>query len=158
MAAGWLSDQSIAQTFSGGMPDLYLWPMRLFSCLAALLLFFQSCTRPVKELQPLIQGADSVAVNIFTGDGRMDSVRRVHIIRDAAGISKLAGMITAAHAGYQPHCGSDGSLHFFRNNQVVKDIYFRVGTAPCRQFSFQLEGHWTASELNEEAAKLISSW
>lgn len=106
----------------------------------------------------MLQGADSVAVNIFTGNGRMDSVRKVHIIRDAATIGKLTEMICAAATGYQPHCGSDGSLHFFRNNQVVKDIYFRLGEAPCRQFSFQLEGKWSASTVNETAVQLISTW
>lgn len=132
--------------------------MKIYCLLIGVVLFTFSCTRPVKELQPVLQGADSVAVNIFTGNGRMDSVRKVHIIRDAATISQLTEMICAAGTGYQPHCGSDGSLHFFRNNQVVKDVYYRLGEAPCRQFSFQLEGKWTASGLSEDAVKMISSW
>jgi len=117
-----------------------------------------SCNRKDANLKEILINADSIAVNLYKGTGRMDSVGRVLIIRDAATITSWVEMIIESRKAYQPHCGTDGSLHFFRNNRVVMDIYFRRGDVACRQFSYLLHGKWRATKLGEEAVAIMENW
>ncbi len=115
-----------------------------------------SCSRPVSGMEELLTGSDSVAVNVFTGSGKMDTVVRVLICREQPVINALAKAISAASAERQPHCGVDGSLHFFKNNQVLMDVYYRLPEGNCRQFSFTYKGEPQASKLSDSASALIT--
>lgn len=87
----------------------------------------------------------------------MDTVVAVKIIRDKKVIENLSALICAALAKPSIKCGYDGSLHFFKNNMVVKDIDFRFNDAACRYFTFKQSGKLTASVLSAEAQKLLES-
>lgn len=115
-----------------------------------------SCKHPDKELEQRISGADSMAINYFRGDGTMDTVVAVRIIRDKQQIKQIAGLIAASPAERNNKCGYDGSLHFFKMNQVVQDIDFRMNDGDCMYFSFLQNGKHQATGLSKEAKELIT--
>jgi hypothetical protein len=116
---------------------------------------FIACSRPNKILKENIINADSVAINFFKGDGTMDTVIAVKIIRDKKTITNLSTVISASTAKPDLKCGFDGSLHFFKNNIVVQDIDFRMNDAACRYFTFKQSGELKATVLSEEANRLL---
>jgi hypothetical protein len=130
-----------------------------FACLiliSAVLLF--SCNRANTEITERIAGADSMAINYFSGDGTMDTVVAVVIIRDTKKIEQLAGLI-GAHPGESNHrCGYDGSLHFFKNDQVIQDIDFGFGPTDCMYFAFSQAGKRVFTRLTEEAKGMIKAF
>ena len=117
-----------------------------------------SCSRSNKAIQLRISDADSVAINYFKGDGTMDTVVAVKIIRDKQKIEKLADYVGKRSAKRNFKCGYDGSLHFFKMNQVVQDIDFRMNDADCMYFFFLQQGEFEATALSEDAKKLINSF
>jgi hypothetical protein len=108
-------------------------------------------------LKERINNADSIAINFFKGDGTMDTVVAVKIIRDKKVIENLSTLVCAASAKPTIKCGYDGSLHFFKNNLVVQDIDFRINDAACRYFTFKLSGELKATVLSTEAQKLLEN-
>ena len=119
-------------------------------------MFFISCNESVTKLTEKITGADSLAINYFKGDGTMDSVIAVKIIADKNKINQLA-KLAGGHTTKNSNCGFDGSLHFFKNNQVIQDIQFRMNDTECAHFSFKLEGKLYSTELPDEAKALLQS-
>lgn len=117
--------------------------------------FLTSCNKTGKALKERIINADSAAINFFKGDGSMDTVVAVKIIRDKASLEKLTQLVTAAAAGARADCGTDGSIHYFKNNMVVQDIYFRMHSKECDHFSFVLDGKTAAAVLSAEAAAFL---
>jgi hypothetical protein len=117
-------------------------------------LIFISCKESVTQLTEKVTGADSLAINYFKGDGTMDTVVAVRIIADKNKISQLA-KLAGGHTIQNSNCGFDGSLHFFKNNQVIQDIQFRMNDAQCAHFSFKLEGKLYNTELSPEAKELL---
>lgn len=97
-----------------------------------------------------------MAINYFKGDGTMDTVVAVKIISDKSKITQLAkiagGTVTANN-----NCGFDGSLHFFKNNQVIQDISFRMYDPECNHFSFKLDGKLYCTQLKAETKDFILS-
>ena len=120
----------------------------LFSTLTA-------CRQANEELRERIINSDSIAINYFTGDGSMDSVISVKIIRDKQSIGQLASIISATTISANYKCGVDGSLHFFKINRVVQDVDFRMSNADCMQFSFLQQGQLKAAKLPGEAKELL---
>ncbi len=98
-----------------------------------------------------------MAINYFKGDGTMDTVIAVKIIADKNKISQLAKMAAGTIVD-NGNCGFDGSLHFFKSNQVIQDISFRMNDAACSQFTFRLDGKVYFTQLNSEAKALITSF
>ena len=98
-----------------------------------------------------------MAINYFKGDGSMDTVVAVKIIADKNKMNQLAKMAggTVADNG---NCGFDGSLHFFKNNQVIQDISFRMNDPKCSQFTFRLDGKVYYTQLSTAAKELIVSF
>lgn len=98
-----------------------------------------------------------MAINWFNGDGTMDTVTAVKIIKDKNSINRLAklagGRVTEAQ-----HCGYDGSLHFFKLDKVIQDIRFRMNDANCLHFEFVLDGKPYSTELNADAKTLLQSF
>lgn len=116
-----------------------------------------SCNKTGKQLKERIANADSVAINYFKGDGTMDTVVTVKIIRDKKTLNELSNMLTASTAKFTNNCGADGSIHFFKKDRVVQDIDFRMNKAYCTQFSFLMNGKIVATALSAEAKKLLET-
>jgi hypothetical protein len=122
-----------------------------------LILLIISCNKTGKQLKERIANADSAAINYFKGDGTMDTVVTVKIIRDKQTLNELTGLLTASTVNYASNCGADGSIHFFKKDRVVQDIDFRMNKEDCRQFSFLMNGKTVATALSAEAKKLLET-
>lgn len=115
-----------------------------------------SCNNTNTAFIEKVKDADSVAINYFKGDGSMDTVVAVKIIRDKQQIEQLGGFIAAA-ASENFKCGYDGSLHYFKKGMVLQDVDFRMNDAQCMHFSFILNGQLYATKLTPEARQLLES-
>ena len=133
----------------------YIYDMKKIIAFTLLSLFFISCNKAAKQLKERIVNADSVAINYFKGDGTMDTVVAVKIIRDKQTLDQLTNLLTEAVATYKTNCGVDGSIHFFKKNRVIQDIDFGMNKADCRQFSFLMNGKTVSTALSAEAKKLL---
>ena len=121
--------------------------------LAAVLFF--SCNHSNKELKERLTLTDSAVINYFKGDGTMDTVITVKIIKDKNTLDQLKIFISEDVTKEKINCGYDGSLHFFKNNMVIQDIYFSMNSDECSQFSFSFKGVRSAAQLSGEAKKLL---
>ena len=122
-----------------------------------LILLTISCNKTGKQLKERIANADSAAINYFKGDGTMDTVVSVKIIRDKQTLDELSNVLTASTANFTNNCGVDGSIHFFKKDRVVQDIDFRMNKNECSQFSFFMNGKTVATALSAEAKKLLEA-
>ncbi len=120
------------------------------------LIVFTSCKQPVTQLPAKVAASDSMAINWFKGDGTMDTVTGVNIIKDKNSIGTLAKM-AGGYVTEKKNCGYDGSLHFFKDNQVIQDVRFRMNDAQCTHFEFVLDGKLYVTELKPEAKTLLES-
>ena len=127
--------------------------------LAGIIVLFiaSSCNRENKELKQRIANADSVAINYFKGDGTMDTVVAVKIVRDKQKIDQLVTMIAERSTNNDSNCGYDGSLHFFKKNVVVQDIDFRINQPACMNFSFMRYGKKENTVASKKVAELLHS-
>ncbi len=116
-----------------------------------------SCKRPNTKIKDLIINADSVAINFFKGDGSMDTVVAVRIVRDKKTIEQLGSLIGASSTKLNIQCGYDGSLHFFKQNKVEQDIDFRMNDRDCMCFSFKENGKIVATILSPQAKELLQT-
>jgi hypothetical protein len=116
-----------------------------------------SCHHADKTIKETIGNSDSVAINYFTGDGSVDTVTAVKVIRDKNTMEQLSGFISGKLIDTKTSCGYDGTIHFFRNDTVVQDIKFRMNDENCMQFSFEEDGKLTATELSPDAKKLLEA-
>jgi hypothetical protein len=119
-------------------------------------LSFISCTQSVTQLSAKIADSDSMAINYFKGDGSMDTVIAVKIIRNKEQINQLVKM-AGGHTADNYKCGYDGSIHFFKMDKVIQDIDFRMNDVQCMHFSFMLEGKLYATTLSPEAKQLLEN-
>ena len=116
-----------------------------------------ACKQPNEPLKERIASADSVAVNYYSGDGTMDTVVAVRIIRNKQQIADLAMHISEETVKRNFKCGLDGSLHFFKMNKVIQDVDFRMGDKDCMYFTFMQLGKLEATQLSPAAKTLIES-
>ena len=133
----------------------YIYDMKKIITFTLLSLFFISCNNAGKQLKERIVNADSVAINYFKGDGTMDTVVAVKIIRDKQTLDQLTNLLTESASTYKTNCGVDGSIHFFKKNRVIQDIDFGMNKAGCRQFTFLMNGKTLSTALSAEAKKLL---
>ena len=133
----------------------YIYDMKKIIAFIVLSILLISCNKAGKQLKERIVNSDSVAINYFKGDGTMDTVVAVKIIRDKQTLDQLANLLTESSATYKTNCGVDGSIHFFKKNRVVQDIDFGMNKADCKQFSFLIDGKRVATALSAEAKKLL---
>jgi hypothetical protein len=133
----------------------YLYCMRVILITVFTVVLFSSCRQSNNELKERLLIADSAAINYFKGDGTMDTVVMVKMIKDKTVLDQLSNFITDDITEEKANCGYDGSLHFFKNNMVVQDIYFRMADSGCSQFFFSFEGVRSAAHLSGEAGKLL---
>jgi hypothetical protein len=132
----------------------YLYLMRNILAIAASI-FFISCSYDNKKLKEKLIVADSAAINYFQGNGSMDTVIAVRIIRDKKSIDQLSNFISSDIIKEKSGCGVDGSIHFFKNDVVMQDIYFRISDEDCNQFTFSFEKENGAARLSADAKKLL---
>lgn len=137
---------------------VYLYPMKTALYILIFGYALSACNHPDMELKARIAGSDSMAINYFKGDGTMDTVVAVRIIRDKQKIEQLAAFIAGQSVAGNYTCGYDGSLHFFKMNSVIQDIDFRMNTGGCMYFYFLQHGKSQATVLAEEAKELIISF
>lgn len=123
----------------------------------SVVIVFSACNNGNEKIKERVSNSDSVAINYFKGDGSMDTVVAVKIIRDKKTINELANLIAAKNSAGDFKCGYDGSLHFFKMNSVIQDIDFKMNDADCMHFSFSQEGKLTATKLSPEAKLLLES-
>ena len=121
----------------------------------ALVFILTACNSINKKIKEKISNSDSIVINYFKGDGSMDTVVAVKIIRNKELINQLSTMISASSAKPNLKCGYDGSLHFFKKNLVVQDIDFRMNEPACSYFSFKQDGNIAATMLSPEAKQLL---
>ncbi|MFM2358366.1 MAG: hypothetical protein RLY16_359 [Bacteroidota bacterium] len=118
---------------------------------------FISCKQQHVALNDKIKGSDSVAINFFKGDGTMDSVQKVVIVRDAATINRLTALIAADQQKLQKDAGNDASLHFFKMNRVVQDVYYSAHQPNSSQFTFRLQNGYEATSVSKEVKALLDT-
>ena len=116
---------------------------------------FYSCSKPT-GIKDLVLNSDSTAINFFKGDGSRDTVMKVIILRDKKHLQSLVGFIESERTIDQ-HCGSDGSLHFFKENIVIEDVSFRMNESNCMQFSFLLNGKLFNTRLSPKAKEFLEA-
>jgi len=117
-----------------------------------------SCNQTATELKERIAGADSIAINYFNPGGKMDSVMAVAIIRDTKALEQLTNTITHSKSSVTNNCGYDGSIHFFKRDMVVQDVFFASNSKEgCSQFLFSLNGNMQATKLTEEAKVFLAA-
>jgi hypothetical protein len=131
--------------------------MKKYLLLLNVLIVTASCTHSNDAISKRISNSDSVAINYFKGDGTMDTVVAVTIIRDRKIIHQLSNFISENKTEMNYACGLDGSLHFFKMNKVVQDINFGMNTTGCSYFSFVLNGKSQATSLSVAAKELITA-
>jgi hypothetical protein len=131
--------------------------MKTIILFASLLVCLTACHSTNKKLKAITVDADSVAINYFKGDGTLDTVVTVKIIRDRNDINKLSDYISANSTNPDVKCGYDGSLHFFKRDSVVQDIYFRMNDEHCMLFSFLQDGKLSATVLSEDAKQFLET-
>lgn len=129
--------------------------MKIFGIFVTLVFILTACNSTNKKIKEKISNSDSIVINYFKGDGTMDTVIAVKIVRDKKQIEQLSNMISATSAKSNLKCGYDGSLHFFKKNLVVQDIDFRMNEPACSYFSFKQEGNIAAATLSPEAKQLL---
>lgn len=129
--------------------------MKIVLLIVSLVIVLTACNKPNKKIKERISGADSVAINYFKGDGTMDSVVKVKIIKDKKTLDELTALISASSAKPGATCGYDGSLHFFKKNVVVQDVDFRMNNSACMFFTFKQGGKSEATVLSPEAKELL---
>ena len=131
--------------------------MRYFLLFFSLFLIISSCNQSNGLIKEQIVHSDSVAINYFKGDGTMDSVVLVKIIKDQKIIDQLTHFVSQNKRKMNYSCGVDGSLHFFKMNKVIQDVNFGMNESGCSYFSFTLQGKMQATELSAAAKELILS-
>ena len=125
--------------------------------LYGLVFIISSCNQSNDLIKEQIIHSDSVAINYFKGDGTMDSVVLVKIIKDQKIIDQLTDFVSQNNRKMNYSCGVDGSLHFFKMNKVIQDVNFGMNESGCSYFSFTLQGKMQATELSSGAKELIVS-
>jgi uncharacterized GH25 family protein len=123
----------------------------------SLVLIILSCNQSNALIKEQINHSDSVAINYFKGDGTMDTVVAVKIIKDPKIINQLADFVAQKNKDLDYSCGFDGSLHFFKMNKVIQDVNFGINAAGCQYFYFILKGKSQGTELSAAAKELIVS-
>ena len=121
-----------------------------------IIILFTSCKNAVTQLTAKVVDSDSMAINYFKGDGSMDTVVAVKIIRNKSQVNQLAKM-AGGNVTDNFKCGYDGSIHFFKTGKVIQDIDFRMKDVQCMYFSFMLEGKLYATSLSPEAKQLLEN-
>lgn len=137
---------------------MYVYRMKILTAFVAASLFFISCNQIPAEFKERLNGADSIAINYFNTGGKMDSVVAVKIIRDKKPIEELTSFIAQGEAVSpdKKSYGYNGSVHFFKNDMVVQDVYF-CNSKECNLFVFSFNGKWHSINLSGDAASLLSS-
>ena len=130
--------------------------MKNFIVIILLSSIVSACNNTSKKLKERIAGADSIAINFFKDNGRMDTVTSVEIIRDKNEIEKLTAFITTEDASEIKNCSNNGSIHFFKNDAVIQDVFFNHGNAGCSRFQFMIDHKPAYTLMSTEAGNFLT--
>ena len=130
--------------------------MRILYFALLISLAVTSCNNKNEAIAGRLAVADSAAINFYKGDGTMDSVVSVKIIRDKEQLKQLTGYVSSGSTG-NLKCGYDGSIHFFKANVVLQDIDFRMNDANCMHFSLLMAGKLYSTKLSAEAKQFLET-
>ena len=72
---------------------MYICGMKNLGLLILVLFALSSCNKVNKEIKERITNSDSVAINYFSGDGTMDTVVAMKVIRDSKKMEQLVNYI-----------------------------------------------------------------
>jgi hypothetical protein len=125
-----------------------------YQIITVIVFLLTSCAHSVGDLSKKITDSDSLAINWFKGDGSIDTVVAVKIIKDKIKINQLA-KFAGGKVTKQKNCGYDGSLHFFKMNRVIQDVDFRINDEQCSYFQFILNGKAYKTMLPPEAKQIL---
>lgn len=128
--------------------------MKLCLLLTILCISLAACHSADTEFKITIQNADSAVINYY---GANDTTLSVIIIRDKKTLDQLTGLITNETAPNATVCGYDGSVHFFKQDSVVADVYFDMNNDSCRYFIYKKYGKAAATVLSSDAKALLQS-
>lgn len=128
--------------------------MKLLSLIFLFFIAATSCNNKIEAIVERLAVADSAAINFYKGDGNIDSVVAVKIIRDKKQLEQLTGFISSGSTD-NAKCGYDGSIHFFKNNIVLQDIDFRMNDANCMYFRLSVEGKLYRTKLSAAAKEFL---
>lgn len=115
---------------------------------------FASCNQTATQFKEKVAGSDSLAINYYDSGGKMDSVVAVKITSKPEKIEILTNYIVQNKTSINNNCGIDGSIHYFKNDKVVQDVFF-CSSKDCRQFIFSLNGEKYSTKLSDEAKNLL---
>jgi hypothetical protein len=112
-----------------------------------------ACHSADKELNAIVINSDSAAIIYYSPADTVET----RIIRDKQILDKLADFVSAEKTDHATICGYNGSIHFFKQDSVVQDIYFNMYTAHCNYFIYKKDGQPAATVLSPEAKQLLES-
>lgn len=125
--------------------------MKWFVCCLVLVLITESCQYKNTGLQQRLEQADSAAINFFKGDGSMDTVVAVRIIRDKAQLTQLNQFLSEKSVTVTAGCGEDASVHYFKGGVVMQDVYIGSQRNNCNRCYFVLNGERQSTQLSNDA-------
>jgi hypothetical protein len=139
------------------LSDLRIFKIKMLRLIIpiSILVLISSCSKPT-GIKEVVLSADSVAVSFFKGDGSIDPVLKVIMLRDRKDLEKLADDIESKQTK-NFKCGYDGSLHFFKKDIVLKEVQFRMNDPECMHFSFLLDGKLYSTKLSADAKLFLES-
>jgi hypothetical protein len=120
------------------------------------LLLFTACHSTNQAFLDKVKDADSVVINYFRGDGKMDTVVAVRTLKEKERLTLLSTFIAKGENAPAAKCGYDGSLHYFKRGMVLQDVDFTLHDVQCMQFAFLLNGKSFRTNLSPEAGQLLS--
>ncbi len=130
--------------------------MKNFIIIILLVSVVSACNNTAKQLKERVAGADSIAINFYKADGKMDSVTSVEIIRDKNQITKLTDFITTENASEIDNCNNNGSIHYFKNDAVIQDIFFNGSNDGCHRFQFVIDHKSASTMMSTEAGIFLT--
>lgn len=130
-----------------------LFSLSLFICATWLL---ASCSRSDTAWRERMVQIDSVAINFFPGDGTMDSVTKVMVVRDTATIDSIRKWMTAEKSSKPSKpCGPQASFHFFAMGKVMHDA--EVTTSDCGLIQYRWQGQTYFNKLPGEMLRWMEA-
>lgn len=132
--------------------------MKVNVAIVIILFILTACNNVHQPTRMLLENADSIAINYFTGDGKMDSVTQVYMLKDKVVIANIIQQTTSSIFTNNDVCGYDGSLHFFKNNRVVLDMWFKKNNTKCNAVEFTYNGKLIHTKLTNEMAAILTSF
>lgn len=101
--------------------------------------------------------ADSLIVSFMdTTDKNSNSFIHEVVTTDKTAITKLLNFVKNKKAKANT-CKPEGSMRFYRNDELLVTIWFKYRDIKCREFYYEWNGQTQTSALKNEAASFLES-